>query len=223
MLRSATFELSWLFERGYSERASVKLVGDRHQLTTRQREAIVRGACTEPAREHRQARQVGLASLNGAQLSIDGFNCLITLEAMLSHAPIFVGRDGAHRDLASVHGTYRRVNETEPAIELLVKALVAWRVAGVRVLFDKPVANSGRLRGLFEEALAGTSLRASCELSERVDHDLVEAIDTHGGEHGAHLVASSDSWVLDHASAWADLPGLVAERHGLSLWLVNLA
>lgn len=214
MLRAATFELSWLLERGYSDHAALKLVGDRHQLTSRQREAIVRAACTDPARDLRLSRQVQRASLAGRELSIDGFNCLITLEVMLSHGPIFVGRDGARRDLASVHGTYRRVSETEPAIDLLVDALVVWRVAGVRVLFDKPVANSGKLRGLFEQALAPTSLRFTCELSERVDRELVEQEQC--------IVASSDSWVLDHAGAWVDLPRWVAEQHGLPLWLVNL-
>ena len=52
-LREATFEHSWLLERGYSERAALKLVGDKHQLTGRQREAVVRGACSDQARAQR--------------------------------------------------------------------------------------------------------------------------------------------------------------------------
>lgn len=212
-LSDATFELSWLLERGYSERAALKLVGDKHQLTGRQREAIVRGACTEAARVQRASDKMQASDLRGTQLGIDGFNCLITLEVMLSHGPIFVGRDGALRDLASVHGTYRRVAETEPAIGLVADALVACGVSFVRVLFDKPVANSGRLRGLFHDKLMNTQLRFSCELSERVDRELIES----------EAVASSDAWILDHARAWIDLPALLAQHHGLPLWLVNLA
>ena len=159
------------------------------------------------------SRRVQLTDLRGTELAVDGFNCLITLEVMLSHGPIFVGRDGAWRDLASVHGTYRRVAETEPAIGLVLDALGGWGVAGVTVLLDKPVANSGRLRGLFLAQAANTSLRVSCELSEQVDRELVES---------GSVVASSDSWVLDHARAWLDLPALLAQQHGWPLWLVNL-
>jgi hypothetical protein len=213
-LRTGTFELSWLLERGYSERAALKLVGDKHQLTGRQREAIARGACTDSARSRRLAHRADPSELVDATLGIDGFNCLITLEVMLSRGPVFVGRDGVLRDLASVHGTYRRVSETEPAIDMVTSVLAAYGVRDVRVLLDRPVANSGRLRGLFLEAAARHALSLECELSDRVDQQLVES---------APLVASSDSWVLDHAGAWLDLPALLAERHGLPLWLLRLA
>lgn len=213
-LRHAACELSWLLERDYSVRAALKLVGDQHQLSARQRDAVMRGACSERARRQRVARKLEASDLRCAELWVDGFNCLITLEVMLSHGPIFVGRDGALRDLASVHGTYRRVTETEPAIGLLVDALLAWGVSFARVLFDRPVANSGRLRGLFHDGLTNTGLGFSCELSEHVDRELVE--------HGK-VVASSDAWVLDHARAWVDLPALLAAHHGWPLWLVNLA
>ncbi len=212
-LQAATFELSWLLERDYSERAALKLVGDKHQLTLRQREAVARAACAERARTQRLSRRADPSSLPGATLGIDGFNCLITLEVMLSRGPVFVGRDGVLRDLASVHGTYRRVSETEPAIDMVVGALVAWGVREVRVFLDRPVANSGRLRGLFLGASARQGLNLSCVLSERVDQELVESVP---------LVASSDAWVLDHAKSWLDLPALLAERQSLPLWLVRL-
>ncbi len=213
-LREAAFELSWLLGRNYSERAALKLVGDQHQLSARQREAIMRGACSEQARSGRLARRLEVADLRGAMLGIDGFNCLITLEVMLSRGPVFAGRDGALRDLASVHGTYRRVAETEPAIQLLVDALVGWGVSSVHVLLDKPVGNSGRLRGLLQAALERTTLQSSCELSERVDRKLVQL---------GCAVASSDAWILDHARAWIDLPALLAAQQGFPLWRVELA
>jgi hypothetical protein len=212
-LRSGSFELSWLLERGYSERAALKLVGDKYQFTGRQREAISRAACTDSARARRLEHRADPSQLVDSTLGIDGFNCLITLEVMLSRGPVFVGRDGVLRDLASVHGTYRRVSETEPAIDMVTSALVACRVREVHVLLDRPVANSGRLRALFLEAAARHALNLDCELSDRVDQQLVQC---------APLVASSDSWVLDHAVAWLDLPALLAERHNLPLWLLRL-
>ena len=42
VLRQATEELSWLFARGYSQRAALKLVGDHFGLRERQRLAVLR-------------------------------------------------------------------------------------------------------------------------------------------------------------------------------------
>jgi hypothetical protein len=35
-------------------------------------------------------------------------------------------------------------------------------------------------------------------------------------------VASSDSWVLDHAAGWVGLPELVIARAGAQAWIVDL-
>ncbi|MDB4975298.1 MAG: hypothetical protein JWN48_3639, partial [Myxococcaceae bacterium] len=150
-LRSAALELSYLLERRYAPEASLKLVGDHHQLTVRQRKAISRAACGEPARARRAQTQLALAQLGGRALAVDGFNALITVEAMLSGAPLFRGRDGALRDLASVHGTYRAVQETERAAVLLVELLADSGASALSVLLDRPVGNSGRTRALLEE------------------------------------------------------------------------
>jgi len=212
-LRSAGEELSFLFERAYAADSALKLVGDHHQLTARQRKAAQRAACGEPARLSRKARRLTPPQLRGRTLCIDGFNCLITVEAWLSGAPLFLGRDGALRDLASVHGSYRAVQESEQAATLLVATLLAHGVHGVRILLDRPVGNSGRTRGLFEQACQQASLSAQVELSDRVDQELVAS---------GLPVASSDSWILDQALAWLDLPGLVIAGRG-EPWLVDLS
>ena len=55
----------------------------------------------------------------GQRIAIDGYNVLITIEAAMSGGCIFKARDGCLRDLASIHGTYRKVNETIPALQLI--------------------------------------------------------------------------------------------------------
>lgn len=212
-LQRATSELSWLLTRGYSEDASLKLVGDHHQLRERQRRAVMRAACTDAARSERKARRLPLTALRGEAIGIDGLNCLITLEAMLSGAPVFLGRDGATRDLASVHGTYRSVEETLPALTALRELLEATGVASACVYLDRPVGNSGRLRALVEEVFAHSPCPTRAELCASVDPVLVAE---------APIAASSDGWVLDRAQHWVDLPAAYAERAGLTLWRVPL-
>jgi hypothetical protein len=211
-LRAAAHELSFLLAHGYAADGALKLVGDRHQLTARQRKAVQRASASESAVNARRARAIPGSALRGQRLALDGFNCLITVEAMLAHAPILRCRDHVLRDLASVHGSYRSVAETEGALDLLLGALARRGVAEVDVLLDRPVGNSGRTRALFELRAQSLALPVRVALSERVDPALAQC---------AEIVASSDSWILDRAARSVDLPALVAQDAALALWLVD--
>src|SRR5436853_428421 len=102
-LRAATADLSWLLSRDYATPSALKLVGDRYNLTQRQRTAIMRAACSDQAMGQRRARLVDTASA----IEIDGYNLLTTIEAALGGGVILGCRDGTFRDMASIHGTYR--------------------------------------------------------------------------------------------------------------------
>ena len=67
-------------------------------------------------------------------------------------AVILHARDGCYRDMASVHGTYRKVQETLPAIAVVGAVASRWQVAACRWFLDRPVSNSGRLRAVLLEA-----------------------------------------------------------------------
>jgi hypothetical protein len=205
-LCEATADLSFLLGRGYSEVSALKLVGDRFQLTARQRHAVLRAAGGDEACRARKLRRMSPRELAGAALGVDAFNVLITLEACLGGGVVFVGRDGALRDIASVHGTYRHVEETEPALALLERTLTALSVARLRFYLDRPVGNSGRLRGLIEARFAHAPFACEALLCDDVDRRLVAE---------ESCVASSDSWILDHARAWFDLPSAVIETQSL--------
>ncbi len=122
-LREAVVDLSWLFGRGYTVVSALKLVGDRWSLTERQRQAVRRSACSDEARERRRAHHVAAGSVAGKVLVIDGFNVLTTVEAALGGAVVLICRDTTCRDIAGIHGNYRKVAETLPALEKLVTVL----------------------------------------------------------------------------------------------------
>lgn len=213
-LRHAAHELSFLFGSGYAPEAALKLVGDHHQHTARQRKAVLRASCSADAAARRARQRLSPAELRDRSLALDGFNCLISIEAMLSGAPILRCRDQVLRDLASVHGTYRSVAETERAVSLLLQTLAAREVRAAEIVLDRPVGNSGRTRALLEQRAAQLPFALSVRLSDRVDPELACS---------EEVVASSDSWILDRAAHWIDLPAIVAEAHGLPLWLVDLS
>src|SRR3954469_17309327 len=137
-LRAAVADLSWLLGRGYAPVSSLKLVGDRWSLTERQRSAVLRCSCSDAALERRLRHRVDAESLRDRPLVVDGFNVLTTIEAALGGAPVLRGRDGVDRDLAGVHGTYRKVEQTLPALSIVGTFLSTLGVAHTLWLLDRP-------------------------------------------------------------------------------------
>jgi hypothetical protein len=213
ILRQATAELSWLFEHGYSQAAALKLVGDHFGLRERQRLAVLRSACGDGVATERARRRLAIADLRGRSLAVDGFNCLITSEAALSGGLLLRGRDGGLRDLASVHGSYRHVQETERALRLLGTSIAGAAPAEVRWFLDRPVSNSGRLCSLIEEMATSAGWPWQVEVVNNPDRAIVDT---------AFVAASTDGWVLDHSPHWVCLPDAVAAQSTPDPWILEL-
>ncbi|MEL6592081.1 MAG: DUF434 domain-containing protein [Bacteroidota bacterium] len=192
-LNEAVRDLSYLLSHAYPENASIKLVGDRYRLTQRQRKALMRASCTDQSLTHRQQILLEKDALQGTAMAIDGYNLLITIEAALAGGIVIECRDGYYRDIASVHGTYRRVEETKPALVMIGVSLQKLGVEEVVWYVDKPVSNSGRLKGLMYEIAGEYDFPWSVKLSNNPDKVFPTLTDT--------VVVSSDGWVLDRVPA----------------------
>jgi hypothetical protein len=212
-LRSAVNDLSWLLGRGYAPVSALKLVGDRGNLTERQRRAVQRAACSDAARVRRTGTQVTAAELAGRTLLIDGFNALTTIEAALGGAIVLLCRDSTYRDIAGVHGTYRKVAETLPALETMASALGGLAVPRVSWLFDRPVSNSGRVRSLVLQIAAERNYDWSVELVDNPDRLLRDSPET---------IATADSEILDAGPRWFNLARHVIDTACPSAWIVDL-
>jgi hypothetical protein len=212
-LREAVGDLSWLWTHGYAQAAALKLVGDRFQLTERQRLAVLRSACADESLRTRRRSQVSPRDVRGRTLEIDGFNLLTTVEAALAGGVILVGRDGCFRDLASMHGNYRKVEETRPALELIGRELRGLHAGACLWLFDKPVSNSGRIGKLTEELAAEHGWDWRFELSTDPDRSLRET---------ENVVVSADSQVIEGCARWFNLAARVVETSVPDAWVVDL-
>jgi hypothetical protein len=202
-LRSALADFSLLLTKGYAEKSALKLVGDKFSLTERQRLAIMRSACSDQQLTSRRSREVKLGELSGKPIVVDGYNVLITIEAAMSGACVFKGRDGCFRDLASIHGTYRKVTETIPAVQLIGKFLKEHNISDCLWLLDSPVSNSGRLKTLIGELTRKNKWEWDIELLPSPDAKLIKTDLT---------AASSDSVVLDGCKRWVNLARAIIEE-----------
>jgi len=213
-LRSAIADFSLLLTKDYAEKSSLKLVGDRFSLTERQRLAVMRNACSDQQLASRQQREIQIAELAGKPIAIDGYNILITIEAAISGACVFKGRDGCLRDLASIHGTYRKVTETIPAVQMIGEFLKETGVAECLWLLDSPVSNSGRLKTLIRELAEKNGWQWEIKLSISPDAELSKTDLT---------VVSSDSVILDRCKSWVNLAGAIIERKLPQVNLIDLS
>lgn len=202
-LRRALADFSLLLTKGYSDKSALKLVGDRFALTSRQRLAVMRSACSDSSLETRLLHQIPLAHLSEKSIAVDGYNLLITIEAALSGARIFIGRDGCCRDLAGLHGTYRKVTETIPAVELIGNFLHQFSLSSVVWYLDTPVSNSGRLKNLIGQIAEKYNWPWRIELLFNPDDELIRT---------DLVVATTDSVILDNCQQWTNLASRIIKQ-----------
>lgn len=213
-LRKATHELSWLLSRDYATKAALKLVGDHYQLNARQRMAVTRAACSDNQRAQRISKAVAPRFLEGQRARIDGFNLLITVEAALSGGLLLLCCDGCVRDLASAHGSYRVVEETERALKVVGRGLVELGAAEAVWYLDRPVSSSGRLAEKIAEIAKAQGWPWRVQLVTNPDVVL---------KRGGELVITSDGSVLDEASQWVNFPAYLVRGQLEPAWLLDLS
>lgn len=211
-IQAAVEELAWLLSRGYASQSALKLVGDRHALSARQRTAVARMSCSDHDLAIRQARRIASSEAAGRRLWLDGYNVLTTVEAALGGGVILAARDGTYRDMASMHGSYRKVAETRPALELLGRTLTEIGIVDAHWLLDRPVSNSGRLRQIMCQVAEDHGWRWAIELAGDPDA-LLAATD--------EVVATADSGILNRCRGWFNLARAAIDLHAPGVWIVG--
>ena len=201
--KTACVEYRYLRERGYPEKAALKLVADRHRLARVERNSLFRGVVPALLAQARKSRIVGPEQLAGAAVGIDWYNVLITLESYLAGHTVFLCDDGVIRDSAAVHGSYRVSAATPRAVTGIAAVVTAGRPSRVDAYVDAPIAWSARMAEEARGALAAVSPATDVVLVHSADYPLKK----YDG-----IVASSDSTIMDCAGRIIDLPGLVLRR-----------
>lgn len=212
-LKIAQEEVQWLLDRVYKIKPIIELVGNHHQLSARARTALQRTTSSTVEYEKRKSTMLSFECAKEGCLFIDGLNLIITLEVALSGSPVLLGRDGVLRDLAGLRGTYKLIDKTDIALELLGKTLKELRVPMVRFYLDSPVSNSGRLKSKIMECSKSWGLAVEVELIANVDVVLS----------GMERIATGDSIILDECKSWFNLSRMIVNDCIQEAWIVDLS
>ena len=203
-MRKASGHVCYLINEGYGLKQAVTFVGNHFLLSERQRLAVMRSVATEEQLALRREKEVSLDGIAGKTVWIDGFNTIITLEVMLSGSLLFLGMDGAVRDLAALRGTYRLIPETTAAAERMLAVLEEAKIASAVILLDEPISNSGRLKARLADLGAARPFGLDIRIQKDVDRTLCEQA----------YVVTSDSIILDRCRSWVNLAGECLKRTG---------
>ena len=214
VLRTAASDFCWLLDRHYAVRSALELVGNRHNLSSRQRMALARYACSAADVHRRTHSRIEPVDVRGQELWLDGYNILTVLESALAGGVVLPGRDGCFRDIAGIHRRYRKVNETMPALKLVGETVSVLGVGQCRWLLDQPVSNSGRLKTLILETAREVGWNMEVELTFSPDHLLAET---------NHIIATSDGIVLDQCRQWVNLARLIVSQRVPKARIVDLS
>ena len=205
-LNAAAQELVYLMDRGYDTKSASTFVGNHHLLSERQRLALARITSPRAALEERERKRIREAP---AALVLDGFNTIITLEVALSGSLLLAGMDGTIRDLAGLRGSYRIVDKTVRAVELLLARLEALEVKEALFYLDQQVSNSGRLRSLLLDKAAERGVQVQVELHPSVDGVLSRL----------ENVVTTDAIILDKCGSWYNLNRKLIEETISEAWV----
>ncbi len=199
-LQKALSDIHEFLDRGYEVKKVSTFVGNHYQLSERQRLALARAA--SESGKIRMRREKQLAVPDGT-VYIDGLNLMITLESAICGTTVYRCMDGTVRDLAAMRGTYRIIESTHTAAELVMEKLESVGARSVKFFLDAPVSNTGRLKTLLLEMAEGHSFSAECELVPNADVLL----------YGHSNVVTSDAIILNECVSWLNFAAEIIDEN----------
>ena len=206
MFRRAEEDVRYLVNRDYPKKSAVRFVSDHYRLPEAQRHILSRIVVPTELAFSRRSKLRPLESMLNKSVYIDGYNVLISVEALLAGKKFYLSDDGLLRDSQGIFRKYRISGLTEKALCEIAEILALSDPAWIEILFDQQIGMSGLLASDARKILAKYGLNGTARTFKDVDHQLkiVEGI-----------VATSDGNIIDASRNVVDLPAEVAKKLGL--------
>ncbi|MDL1971298.1 MAG: DUF434 domain-containing protein, partial [Candidatus Desulfofervidaceae bacterium] len=185
--RKAIEDLRYFLSQGYKPTQALTWVGNRYQLSSKQRQLLQRGVCSLAKAKSRLQKKQGLWRVQKACLGIDGHNVIITVESALKNKPLLLADDGFIRDISGVSSSYRPTSISLKALNMILKILSFYQPKQVDWFFDAPISYSGELAATIRKQLKAFQLKGNAHAVKVPEHFLPTY----------PLVATSDSVLID--------------------------
>ena len=174
--------------------------------------ALRRASYSSKDLQIRREKEISIYDLEDKTLNIDTFNFIISLEVALSKGLLINCMDGSIRDLAGLRGTYRLIDKTYIALDILGDVFKKLKIKGVNFYIDAPVSNSGKLKTAIYEISEKWNIDVNVEIVSNPDVILEKS----------NYVVSSDSIILDRCDGWINLVKYIIDNEINDYWIIDL-
>ncbi len=201
--KNAVNDYRYLQNNQYSNKSSLKLVGDRYKLTHIQRNCLFRGVFPNIIAEKRKTKIISSKTVNNKNLGIDWYNVLISIETYLKGMLVFIADDGILRDVSEVHGSYKKGKVTVRAINLIIEEIFLLKAGMLFIFLDSPIAFSGEMAELLRDRLKSLK-NLDISVVRSADYMLINF---------DGIVCSSDSIIMNNVDYIFDFPRYIIEKN----------
>lgn len=203
-LISACRDYFYLMDRGFPEKGTLKLIGDRYRLSGDERTVLYRGISSRERSHLRRMMIVQEAA--GRRLMVDGYNVLFTLLNYRLGRVMFVSTDNILRDAGAFHGRIRNESLFGECMELMLGFMPQLAPASVHVYLDSPVSHSEKHADAIRALMGKYEFKGECQVVKSADWVLKN---NHDG-----IISTSDTVVIEKSGLPVlDLPRTILEHN----------
>lgn len=200
---TASREYLWMLSRGYPQKSSLKMVGDKFMLARDMRQVLYRGISAEKEAATRRGR-IGTVQ-PGDMVLVDTYNVLFTVNNYLLGKPVFISNDGILRDAGEMRGRISSKPTFSRAIGLFLEVLKQWQGVSFMLYLDEPVPFSGRLSIELAKDMVQMEIEGQAQTVKSPDHMLIHT--------ESDAICTSDTVILNHYPGRViDLPRFLLEQ-----------
>lgn len=202
-IEDAAFDLKYLLDRGYPKTTALNLVVNHYHLSAKEKNFLHRYVQSDADILSRRGKKIHPSKVRGKTVVVDGYNILITAEAVLAGTGVVRSMDGLMRDTSAVFSKYRFTEKTKAALKEIILALLEQRPASVLFIFDSQMSGSGELASYVRRKLSELGLRGDARTSNSSDAEIAGMDE---------ITASSDGIIIDKVSRVVDICSAIYEK-----------
>ncbi len=232
----AAADYRWLLDRKYPDQPTIKLVGDRYQLTGVERAMLFRGVFSTRDSRRRASLRVDEQQLYAGRCSddsallVDGHNVLFTIWNYLAGRPIVAGTDGFIRDIGGTHSRLPHDERFTRLARCLCSALRPISRSRITVLLDAPLPwsreHAAEIARIWNEldddppddgpptaAVGDRVVTAAVPAERSLEVRVEEHVDARVAATVSGWIATSDTGIIDRCGVpVVDLGGYIVRR-----------
>lgn len=138
---------------------------------------------------------------------------IITIEVALSKGTLIFCDDDNIRDIEGLRGTYKIIDKTDIALDIIGQFLENAKAKEVIIYLDSPVSNSGKLKSKIMNHAKKWNVNIHVELVNNADIILEKS----------DRVVSSDSVIIDKCISYFNLNKSIINQYIKSAELIDLS